>query len=86
MVNIDVELPKHINVKHNIENDEQFVLELSNAIDLIVSDRIKSRKDLSAEQNIKRAVQYRNQILQNIANQEFCCPECYIEDDLIQYE
>lgn len=86
MINIDVKLPGHINVKHNIENDEQFVLELVNAIDLIVSDRIKSRKDLSIEQNIKRAVQYRNQILQMIQDKEFCCPECYIEDDLILYE
>lgn len=86
MINIDVDLSKHVIVKHNIENDEQFVLELANAIDLIVSERINSRKDLSAEQNIKRAVQYRNQILHNIANQEFCCPECYIEDDLILYE
>lgn len=86
MINIDVKLPEHINVKHNIENDEQFILELANAIDLIVSDRIKSQKKLSIEQNIKRAVQYRNQILQRIEDKEFCCPECYIEEDLIQYE
>lgn len=80
MINIDVKIPGHVYVNHNIENDEQFVLELANAIDLIVSERIKSRKDLSIEQNIKRAVQYRNQIFQKIENKEFCCPECYIEE------
>lgn len=86
MLKIDVNLSNHIFVEHNIESDEQFASELVNALDLIVSDRVKSKRDLSIEENIKKALQYRNHILQMMKETSFCCPECYEDAGLIQYE
>lgn len=85
MLNIDVN-SSHTFVKYKIDNDEQFASELADAIDLIISERIKSKKELSEKQNVERALQYRNNILHKIENKKFSCPECYTDKELILYE
>ncbi|MFR7569377.1 MAG: hypothetical protein ACLUWE_03695 [Lachnospira sp.] len=85
MLNIDVN-SSHTFVKYKIDNDEQFARELADSIDLIISEIIKSKKELSGKQNIERAVQYRNDILQKTADKKFSYPECYTDKELIIYE
>lgn len=73
-------------IKLKFDNDEQFACELADSIDLIISEIIKSKKELSGKQNIERAVQYRNDILQKTADKKFSYPECYTDKKLIIYE
>lgn len=85
MLNIDVN-SSHTFVKYKIDNDEQFASELADAIDLIISERIKSKKELSEKHNMERALRYRNDILQKAADKKFNYPECYTDKELIIYE
>ena len=85
MLNIDVD-SSHTFVKYKIDSDEQFARELADSIDLIISEIIKSKKEFSGNQNIERAVQYRNDILQKAADKKFSYPECYTDKELIIYE
>ena len=86
ILNIDVTLPGHTFVNYKIETDEQLALELAEALDLIVSEIVKSKRELSEKQNLGGGLQYRNHILQMIENTEFCYSECYTDRDMILYE
>lgn len=69
-----------------IDNEEQLVQFLTHGIDLLVADHIKSKRNLTENENIERATKFKNDLLEKIKSSSLTCQERYIEKDLIEYE
>jgi len=88
MIKMDINLSdgeKHICVEHEIDNMDAFAEELIQAIDLIVSEKVLSMKELTPDENVALALLYRRNLLEKMICMNFSCPECYEESDLIMY-
>lgn len=91
MIKMDIQVTGNRGGHCNVEYDSTETLrilasEILDGMDLIISEKVLSKKGLSEVENLRRAHEVRNQLLEIMKTMPFNYPECYMDKELLIME